>query len=771
MAENDLIPLALLEHNLGIPTLYFQMTQPLPSPEASPPNIEPNNDQKTSPPPQQQQPADQQQQPAPLNAEPQPQPQPQPEQQQQQPQAQPAPAHAEQQKPAQPVSEPPVVHKCLWQDCTQSFVDPEGLYNHLCNDHIGRKSTNNLCLTCKWKDCGTTCAKRDHITSHLRVHTPLKPHSCEICKKAFKRPQDLKKHEKIHTEEHHQQHKHSKAITVVDPAYVQRVRGSSASADKNKASGSGMKYPGVRKPDGFGGLLPTPSPELIHQSIHGHHPSHEMFMAGGQPIPSWEVLRPEAGPQVGSKRSHDYTAGGPSVDDFINDMKKRKLDPSYDTRMAERLETLAFPQQHHGSSAPYTSSGTFNPRSVSLDIRTPEELAAVNEFLITLGRDVSGSIRHHPAPHSHSNSSHNNGLPHQNYFDNVNLSQLGLAGMPGINGGSYQDGHYPPGPNSFPGAAYPPSRSSHSSIPGQYAGMYNVGEQGNNYSPPGEYRHRPHPNGKYSNGGVPNPGFNHTYHHPTPPLESSSPHSTVSTPVTTTPPQVPLTVSGEFDYNMRSRGGAPPVAHLAAPEYGSKSMRPIIPLKSVPGSTADHSNQHSATMEPRLPPPSHRGLPADLSQISKPGSLYPLLAPGDAELRLPPLSQIYNRPASPPPGSGGSRESTPSSTRSDSPHVRSGSGQLPSLRSLASPTLSSNSNSNRRESEELSREIGRIELEHRNKAEIPQEERARHADLILNLLVTINNDFRKRHPELAPPPRGVDLLANEAPRDVHMATA
>lgn len=59
-------------------------------------------------------------------------------------------------------------HKCLWVDCTKGFPDPETLYNHLCNDHIGRKSTNNLCLTCKWKDCGTSCAKRDHITSHLR---------------------------------------------------------------------------------------------------------------------------------------------------------------------------------------------------------------------------------------------------------------------------------------------------------------------------------------------------------------------------------------------------------------------------------------------------------------------------------------------------------------------------------------------------------------------------------------------------------------------------
>ena len=56
------------------------------------------------------------------------------------------------------------------------------------------------------------------------VHTPLKPHNCSVCNKRFKRPQDLKKHEKIHTEEHHVQHKHSKAITVSDPGYSHRVR-------------------------------------------------------------------------------------------------------------------------------------------------------------------------------------------------------------------------------------------------------------------------------------------------------------------------------------------------------------------------------------------------------------------------------------------------------------------------------------------------------------------------------------------------------------------
>jgi hypothetical protein len=240
-------------------------------------------------------------------------------------------------------SESPPSHKCLWLDCTQAFSDPETLYNHLCNSHIGRKSTNNLCLTCKWKDCGTTCAKRDHITSHLRVHTPLKPHACEICNKSFKRPQDLKKHEKIHTEEHHAQHKHSKAITVVDPDYVSRVRGDPAprppdtKGPLSKILSTGHRAHVARSKshssasDGSHfGILPTPSPELgpsVHHHSH-HSPTHEMFLQNQQ-LPSWEVLRPEGTTTVstGSKRSHDY-----NVDDFFTDMKKRRVNPSYDPR-------------------------------------------------------------------------------------------------------------------------------------------------------------------------------------------------------------------------------------------------------------------------------------------------------------------------------------------------------------------------------------------------------------------------------------------------------
>ncbi|KAI7977952.1 hypothetical protein EIK77_009492 [Talaromyces pinophilus] len=84
---------------------------------------------------------------------------------------------------------------CMWQGCTERCANPETLY------HVGRKSTNNLNLTCQWGNCRTTTVKRDHITSHIRVHVPLKPHKCELCGKAFKRPQDLKKHVKTHADD------------------------------------------------------------------------------------------------------------------------------------------------------------------------------------------------------------------------------------------------------------------------------------------------------------------------------------------------------------------------------------------------------------------------------------------------------------------------------------------------------------------------------------------------------------------------------------------
>ncbi|KAF9324200.1 hypothetical protein BG006_000772 [Podila minutissima] len=88
---------------------------------------------------------------------------------------------------------------CQWDSCFKNFDDAEALYEHLRDEHVGRKAQHNLCLTCKWGKCTVgTFGKRDHITSHLRVHVSSKPYTCEVCNKGFKRPQDLKKHEKTH---------------------------------------------------------------------------------------------------------------------------------------------------------------------------------------------------------------------------------------------------------------------------------------------------------------------------------------------------------------------------------------------------------------------------------------------------------------------------------------------------------------------------------------------------------------------------------------------
>ncbi|KAG9673431.1 hypothetical protein KCU69_g13242, partial [Aureobasidium melanogenum] len=72
---------------------------------------------------------------------------------------------------------------CQWLNCGERHQTAEALYEHVCERHVGRKSTNNLNLTCHWGSCRVTTVKRDHITSHIRVHVPLKPHKCDFCGK------------------------------------------------------------------------------------------------------------------------------------------------------------------------------------------------------------------------------------------------------------------------------------------------------------------------------------------------------------------------------------------------------------------------------------------------------------------------------------------------------------------------------------------------------------------------------------------------------------
>ncbi|CAE6444646.1 unnamed protein product [Rhizoctonia solani] len=375
--------------------------------------------------------------------------------------------------PATSSTSPPPADKgyaCQWEGCDKSLPDPEVLYIHLCNDHIGRKSTNNLCLTCKWKGCGATCAKRDHITSHLRVHTPLKPHVCEICNKPFKRPQDLKKHEKIHTEEHHIAHRHSKAVTVHDESYSERVRGQAPNAAPPRGLDMNSLHPSLAALGLPGHNLAylagatatrehARSPTLASFAGVQHHnqygPSLGEFgsvsprsadealtpaSARISPMPphadinySWET------PAAIGKRTRGGSDPSSPSDDFWTDAKKRKFQPSYDAQMAERLSTLSslgFPplgasslSLHPNASSPPSAAPAAIPPLPIPDPRSAEELAQWNQYLVKLGEQVAASVYAHtlglaPPPPP----------PPQQYLDPTTLAQFGLAGMPGLLG-------------------------------------------------------------------------------------------------------------------------------------------------------------------------------------------------------------------------------------------------------------------------------------------------------------------------------------------------
>lgn len=82
-------------------------------------------------------------------------------------------------------------------------------------------------------------------------------------------------------------------------------------------------------------LLPTPSPPRnLHPSLSPASPS----LVARAPYPYWPSDAGDnwstAAPAAGNKRRYEDDHGYDAlpVDDFVNDMKKRRLEPSYDPR-------------------------------------------------------------------------------------------------------------------------------------------------------------------------------------------------------------------------------------------------------------------------------------------------------------------------------------------------------------------------------------------------------------------------------------------------------
>lgn len=509
-------------------------------------------------------------------------------------------------------------------------------------------------------------------------------------------------------------------------------------------------------------ILPTPSPDLDPHGHHARHISYDPFLQGHN---SWNDIKSPQSVQVHvrNKRSLDCP-----VDDFLSDMKKRKVNPSYDSRgcpypflahdptrrsldMAERLNNMVYSQEA-------THEHSFNPRSISLDIRTPEELAAVNEFLVTLGRDVTGV--HHRTQNNPASSDR-----FSPYFDTDGLNQLGLAGMPGLPTPASSFSNDTPythtsaqysTPTSYPS---PPtlSRSSHPSQQNHYGSVYALPTSATHTRAVSASTQDYTVNDSSPYTGLYQPTAPpQSYAHSTPPLDSTSPHSSSSTPSNATPPHRP-TISGSFSFDyVRAPPGAQPTIQLAAQDYSRKVMHNMVQLKSAPGSVPE-------PIEPKLSSSSsssQTSLPAKLSPLASAPTvslssqkLYPMLLPEDSDLKLPSLKQQHEatpcklpsftevcRPPSPPSRSPDtSRGTTPTSSRS-SPGLSH--AVLPSLRSI---TEASEVGSN--DEHELVRKVSKINLEHHiaSTRGVSVEERRKHAELIRSLLVKINHDYKQRY--------------------------
>ena len=280
----------------------------------------------------------------------------------------------------------------------------------------------------------------------------------------------------------------------------------------------------------------------------------------------------------------------------------------------------------------------FNPQQISVDIRTPEELAVVNSFLVALGRDVSAAARrdeeHQTRREEHVGGSGSGGA--QVYFDASSLAQLGLAGMPGI--------------TSTPHATY--SAQGAGGYPQQHLAR---DPPQHLFAPPGDMLEQ--------TAAWPRPDFGLPpfRHHATPSTPSSGSGS--GSGDRDTPPHDPTLdtdLNIEFGFAgmglRRPRGPLPEAPRLAPMDHVGARYRSVAALQSAAECEPAVKEECEPTVEEaREPATEAREVVVKEEQLYPPlplprelddddDKLYPLLTSGDPAYKLPAL-RLHQEPA------------------------------------------------------------------------------------------------------------------------------
>lgn len=292
--------------------------------------------------------------------------------------------------------------KCHWNDCSIVFETPELLYDHLCDDHVGRKASNNLSLTCYWDNCLVTTIKRDHITSHLRVHVPLKPFHCDICPKSFKRPQDLKKHSKIHEDDHQKKLKKSQKKIM-----------------KEEQKRQHQLQQQLLHPDGS---------NFEHNHPHLPHPAYDMNMMYDNKIEESRKRRFDNSHHnmyvVNSILNDFYNnngaAGGavvnPAANGYDNSNKKLKMEPQYNFDMFNKLNHIDDHMYHNqqvnaqhnpsfGTAAAFSSNYPHHPVNNSNLYEAEKFFNSLSNSIENQYQNLNSSNYHNAYPPHHATAS------------------------------------------------------------------------------------------------------------------------------------------------------------------------------------------------------------------------------------------------------------------------------------------------------------------------------------------------------------------------------